>query len=147
MSIYNRQLVERLMSGLNADNSAVIDDIYTEDAEIEWPQFGVKIIGSEDRRRAFDSLPVKPDVHPRRVFGEGNTWIVESVFSYENQDFNTIAVLEFQGGKVIRETTYWALPKTGKAGWQEEVYPSQVKRFVHPLDAVVRVPEPEELEE
>ena len=147
MSIHNREAVERLMAGLNADNPGIIDEIYAANAEIEWPQFGVKILGAADRRKTFESLTVKPDVHPRRVFGEGNVWVVEALLTYDGKDYHSVSVLEFLNGSIVRETSYWSDPAPGRAGWRHDALPGQaMSRFVHPLDAISRVPEPEELE-
>lgn len=146
MSAANRQLVERLMSGLNAENSGIIEEIYAADAEVDWPQFGIRIIGAADRRKAFETLEIKPDVHPRRIYGEGNVWVIEAMLSYDGHDVHSISVLEIQAGQIVRETSYWSEPKYGKAGWQPVVDPAAIARFVHPLDAIARVPEPEELE-
>jgi hypothetical protein len=135
------------MSGINADNPAIIEELYDADAEIEWPQFGVKIIGAADRRKAFETLAIKPDIHPRRVFGEGNVWVVEALLSYGGNDYHAISVLEFLNGSIVRETSYWSDPAPGRAGWRHDAIPGPaLSRFVHPLVAIAKVPEPEELE-
>ncbi len=138
MSKQNRRQVERLLAGMNAGNAAVFEEVFHEDAEIDWPQFGERIHGALDRRKVYESLPTKPDVHIRRIFGGADVWIVEALLVYDDEEHFGISIFEFRAGKVERETSYWAEPKAGGAGWKQE--------WVHPLEAIKRIPEPDELD-
>ena len=127
------------MAGMNAGNQEIFAEIYHEDAEIDWPQFGERIFGASDRRAVFASLPIKPDVHIRRIVGDGDLWIAEALLGYDGVEHWGVMIMEFRGDKIIRETSYWAEPRPGGAGWKS--------RWVHPLEAISRVPEPEDLDE
>lgn len=116
----------------------IFEELYHEDAEIDWPQFGERIYGGRDRRMVFESLPTMPDVHIRRITGDGDLWITEALLAYGGEEHWGVMVLEFKGDRIIRETSYWAEPQPGGAGWKA--------RWVHPLEAIARVPEPEELD-
>ncbi len=135
----NRRSVERLLAGINAGNGAVFEELYLPDAVIEWPQYGQRIIGGADRRKAFDATAVLPNVHPRRIVGELDVWVVEALYEYEDEERHVVKVIEFNQGKVARETSYWAEPKDGSADWKSP--------WVQKLEPLERVPEPEELEE
>lgn len=138
MPRHPKQVVDRLFAGINAGNPNIFQEVYHEDAEIDWPQFGERIHGAVDRQKVFESLPTKPDVHVRRVFGDGGLWIIEALLVYAGEEHFSVSILEFKGDRIKRETTYWADPKPGGAGWKA--------RWVHPLEAISRVPEPEDLE-
>jgi hypothetical protein len=138
MSRQNRKQVERLIAGMNAGNAAVFEQIFHDDAVIDWPQFGERIIGAVDRRKVYESLPTMPDVHIRRIFGGAGVWIVEALMVYGGDEHHVVSIFEFRDGQIERETSYWAEPKAGGAGWK--------KKWVHPLEAISRVPEPDELD-
>jgi hypothetical protein len=134
----NKRAVERLFGGLYAGNSALFDELYWADSITEWPQFGERIMGPTNRRKVFDNLPVKPNFHLRRIFGEGDVWVVEALVDYGEHESFVVTVFEFRRGKIARETGYWSDPKEGGAPWKA--------KWVEALEPVQRVPEPEELE-
>ncbi len=138
MSRQNRKQVERLLAGMNAGNASVFEQVYHDDAVIDWPQFGERIHGAVDRRQLYESLPTKPDLHVRRIFGAADVWVVEALLVYDGEENYGVSIFEFRAGKIARETSYWAEPKVGGAGWK--------KKWVHPLEAIRRIPEPDELE-
>ena len=50
MSDENVQTVQRLIDGLNAKNVGVMDEVFSEDAVMEWPQARDRIRAAEVRR-------------------------------------------------------------------------------------------------
>jgi len=67
------------------------------------------------------TLPSRRALFVRRIVGEGNLWVTEYVITYEGRRFNTVSIMEFQAGKVVRETQYFAEPfephRGGPSGW------------------------------
>ena len=55
--------------------------------------------------------PAKPSGFVvRRIVGGGDLWVTEYVITYNGHRVNTVSIMEFQAGKVVRETQYFADP-------------------------------------
>jgi ketosteroid isomerase-like protein len=122
MQASNKESVERLLAGINGGNVSVMDEVFHNDALMDWPQFGERIRGAENRRNVYANIPVLPKVAPRRIFGAGDLWIAEAVLDYDGSKFNVILVFEFRDGRIERETAYWATPSEPapwRASWVE----------------------------
>jgi hypothetical protein len=114
-----RQTLERLIAGLNRGDVGVMDEVFHDDALMDWPQFGERIRGAENRRRVYASIPQLPTIATRRIFGEGDLWIAEATLDYgEGAVFATVLIFEFSGERIARETAYWATPAP-PATWRE----------------------------
>ena len=119
-------VVETLIAGLNRGDVAVMDEVFHDDAVMDWPQFGERIRGAENRRHVYTSIPKLPTITPRRIFGEGDVWVAEASLDYgEGAVFSTVLIFEFRDGRIARETAYWATPAP-PAEWRSE--------WVEPLD-------------
>jgi hypothetical protein len=46
----------------------------------------------------------------RRIVGERDLWVTEYVINYDAGPVLTVSIMEFRGGKVARETQYFAEP-------------------------------------
>lgn len=115
-----RELVEKLIAGLNAGDVSVMDEVFHDDALMDWPQFSERIRGAENRRRVYSSIPKLPTITPRRIFGEGDLWIAEASLDYgDGAVFSTVLIFELRDGKIARETAYWATPGP-PAEWRAE---------------------------
>src|SRR5207237_2120522 len=44
----------------------------------------------------------------RRVSGSGDLWVTEYILTYDGKASYTVSIMEFSGGKVARETQYFA---------------------------------------
>jgi hypothetical protein len=106
-----RKTIERLVAGLNAGDAGVLDEVFHADALMDWPQFSERIRGAENRRQVYARIPRLPTITPRRVFGEGDLWILEATLDYgEGAVFSAVLIFEFRGDRIARETAYWAMP-------------------------------------
>ena len=115
-----RELVEKLIAGLNAGDVSVMDEVFHDDALMDWPQFSERIRGAENRRRVYTSIPKLPAITTRRIFGEGDHWIAEASLDYgEGAVYSTVLIFELRDGKIARETAYWATPAP-PAEWRAE---------------------------
>lgn len=115
-----RETVEQLIAGLNRGDVSVMDEVFHDDALMDWPQFSERIRGAENRRQVYGNIPALPRITPRRIFGEEDLWIAEATLDYgEGAVFSTVLIFEFQGEKVARETAYWATPGP-PAEWRSE---------------------------
>ena len=110
---------------------------YPEDVLVEDTQALVKALGLTDYDLGGFSLGARTAVRavlaglsPRRL-------VLGFCLTLKKRD--GLVVYTNRGSeKIIRETSYWAEPRPGGAGWKA--------RWVHPLEAISRVPEPEDLE-
>jgi ketosteroid isomerase-like protein len=118
-----RAVVERLIAGLNAGDVGVMDEVFHDDAIIDWPQFSERIRGAENRRNVYANIPALPAIAPRRIHGEGDLWIAEAKLDYGGGAvYSTVFVFELRDGKIARETAYWATPDPPaewRAAWVE----------------------------
>jgi len=121
----HRTTIETLFSRLNGGDVGVLDDVFHDDAVIDWPQFGERIRGAENRRSIYANMPRLPAITTRRIFGEGDLWIAEATLDYgDGGTFEAIFVFELRGDRIARETAYWALPSPPaewRASWVEPV--------------------------
>jgi hypothetical protein len=60
----------------------------------------------------------------RRIVGAGSLWVTEFILAYDARPSYCVSVMEFQDGKVIRETQYFAdpfEPGPSRAQWVEHM--------------------------
>ena len=99
------------------------DEIYHDDAVLEYPQSGERIRGRLAIRTTRGLLPNK-HFTIRRVIGRGDLWVTEYVISYAGKPSHTVSIMEFRDGKVFRETQYFGdpfEPSSGRAQWVEPI--------------------------
>lgn len=111
MSNDGKAVVEALIATLNAGNVAGMDDVFHEDAVMEWPQSGERIVGGDNRRAIYGSFPQLPKISPRRLTGEGDLWVAEADLDYGDGDpYQTVFIFELRDGRIAKETAYWTKP-------------------------------------
>jgi hypothetical protein len=95
------------------------------DCLIDIPQSGERFDreGMREMQRNFPGGP--PAMNLARLAGEGDVWVAELVSDYGDRPgggiFNVCLIIEFDGGKVSRETRYYAEPfeaPEGRAHWR-----------------------------
>jgi hypothetical protein len=76
------------------------------------PQSGERVHGSDAMRELQRTFPpeAKPTFTVRRIMGSGDQWTVEAEGDYGGQICHVVAILELSGGKILRETRYYAEP-------------------------------------
>ena len=106
-----RETVEALIATLNAGDVDGMDDVFHEDAVIEWPQSGERIVGGDNRRGIYRAFPRLPAITPRRFVGEGDLWVVEASLDYGDEAvYQAVFIFELRDGKIAKETAYWSQP-------------------------------------
>ncbi len=124
MGAANAQVVQRLIDGLNRKDVSVMDDVFHDDAVMEWPQSGERIVGAENRRAIYGAMPVIPVISPRRMLPLGDVVVAEAVLDYEGDAYDVVFIFEFRGDRIARETAYWATPfdpPEWRAEWVERI--------------------------
>jgi ketosteroid isomerase-like protein len=103
-------LVEAHHAASAAGDMDAVHAIYAEDVVVVYPQSGERIVGRANLRALRESYPAKLDFTINRITGTGNLWLTEYVISYDGEPVNTVSIMEFDGGEVVRETLYFADP-------------------------------------
>ena len=121
----NRAVVERLIQCLNDRKIEVMDDLFHEDAVMDWPQSGERIVGADNRRAVYGSFPRLPAISPRRLVGDGDLWVLQADLDYGDGDpYQTVFVFEMRDGRIAKETAYWTKPFPApdwRAQWVERM--------------------------
>ena len=98
-------------------------EIYAEDAVCDYPQSGERILGRSNLQALRSHHPGKPGgFEIRRLFGSGDLWITEYTIAYLGRTSYTVSIMEFNNGKVVHETQYFADPfdaPAWRAQWVE----------------------------
>jgi len=91
------------------DSSAEYD-LRHDDYVMEIPQSGERIRGRDRMRAMQEAFPAPPAMTVRRVTGDRHLWVVELTSDYDGEIYHVADIIEFRGGKVFRETRYYAQP-------------------------------------
>jgi hypothetical protein len=95
-------------------------NIYHDNVLCEYPQSGEKIYGRRNLQALRGHHPGKPSgFSVRRILGADDLWVTEYVINYEDKSLLTVSIMEFQDGKVIHETQYFAEPFEAPA-WRSQ---------------------------
>jgi ketosteroid isomerase-like protein len=95
-------------------------DIYDDNVVCEYPQSGETIHGRPNLQASRGQNPGHPsDFTVRRIVGADDLWVTEYVIKYQGTLFDTVSIMEFRDGKVIRETQYFAEPFAAPA-WRSK---------------------------
>jgi hypothetical protein len=118
-----RAALERHWAASAQGNQDAEHAIYHDDVIVEYPQSGERIRGRQNVQALRSHHPAQPSGFAvRRIVGEGRHWVTEYVISYEGRPFHTVSIMEFDSGKVTRETQYFAEPfdpPAWRAKWVE----------------------------
>ena len=98
--------------------------IYADHAILEYPQSGERIRGARNIQASRMAQPNRKRFKVGRVLGGGGLWISERILTYDEQPVYVVSIMEFEGGKVVRETQYFGEPfepGPSRAQWAERV--------------------------
>jgi hypothetical protein len=119
-----RAALDRHWTASDASDFDTEHDIYLEGAVLEYPQSGERIRGRRNIQITRTVQASKKRFAVRRVIGSGDLWITEYILTYDGKPSYTVSIMEFSGGKVARETQYFAdpfEPGTSRAPWVERM--------------------------
>ena len=71
-------MINRLLDGIDRGDISVMDEVFHDDAVMEWPASWEQVVGAANRRQLYSHMPVLPKVSNRRVFGGGDLWVAEA---------------------------------------------------------------------
>ena len=118
-----RAAIDRHWAASAAGDQEAEHEIYQDAAVVEYPQSGERIRGRNNVRALRSHHPAKPSGFAvRRITGSGDLWVTEYTILYDGHPMHTVSIMEFEGGKVVRETQYFAEPfepPSWRAEWVE----------------------------
>jgi ketosteroid isomerase-like protein len=121
----NRAAIDRFIAAMNAGDLAALDQVFTEDVVLEWPQSGERIRGGQNRREIYARFPLLPRVTPRAITGSGDHWTLEAGLDYGDGDlYQCVFLFEMRDGRIAKEVAYWAKPFPApewRAPWVERM--------------------------
>jgi hypothetical protein len=103
-------LLQRHWAESDADDFDAEHAIYADHAVLEYPQSGERIRGARNIQASRMAQPNRKRFTVRRVLGGGELWVSELVITYDDQPAFVVSIMEFEGGKVVRETQYFGEP-------------------------------------
>jgi ketosteroid isomerase-like protein len=124
-----RELITRLIDGIDRGDISVMDEVFHDDAVMEWPASRERVVGADNRRAVYSHMPTLPKVSNRHLFGAGDMWVAEATLTYGDKPFSAVLVFQLRDGKIAKETAYWAEPFEAPA-WRSA--------WVEPLDLASR---------
>jgi hypothetical protein len=119
-----RAALDRHWAASDANDFETEHDIYRDDAVLEYPQSGERIRGRRNIQASRFAQPNKKRFNVQRIIGAGGLWVTELVLTYDSAPTYTVSVMEFQDGKVARETQYFGdpfEPGPSRAQWVERM--------------------------
>ena len=104
-------VIERLIDCINERRIEVMDELFHEDAVMDWPQSGEQVRGGDNRRGVYGAFPQLPTITPRRLLSAGDLVTAEASLDYGGGAvYATVFIFEFRGDRIARETAYWSEP-------------------------------------
>ena len=119
-----RAALDRHWAASDADDFETEHQIYRDDAVLDYPQSGERIVGRHNIQSSRAAQPNRKRFAVRRIVGVGDLWVTEFVLSYDGRPVHTVSIMEFLDGKVAREIQYFAdpfEPGPSRAQWVERM--------------------------
>jgi ketosteroid isomerase-like protein len=116
----NKAVIERLIQCINDKKIEVMDELFHEDAVMEFVQSSERIIGGDNRRNVYKNLPVLPKITPKRILAAGDLVVAEVKTDYgPGSVYDSVFIFELSDGKISTEHAYWAGPIEA-ADWRSQ---------------------------
>lgn len=109
----NRQILESMFEARAFKSPEYEYELRSDDFVAEIPQTGERFESRDALKAMQESFSEPPNIRLKEIRGEGDIWVVEAVQTYGNGgDFHVCVIVEFNGGKISRETRYYGQPLT-----------------------------------
>ena len=105
-----RVALRRHWDASDASNFEVEQEIYREDAVLDYPQSGERIRGRNNIQESRSIQPNKKRFTVQRIIGSGDLWVTEFILTYDGIPTYAVSIMEFREGLVANETQYFADP-------------------------------------
>jgi hypothetical protein len=117
-----RAALDRHWAASDANDFDTEHEIYRDDAVLEYPQSGERIRSRRNIQASRFAQPNKKRFTVQRILGAADLWVTELVLTYDGVPTYTVSIMEFDDGKVARETQYFGdpfAPGPSRAQWVE----------------------------
>jgi len=104
----NEAVIGRLIACINDRHIEVMDELFRDDATMDWPQSRERVRGAANRRAIYQSFPQLPTITPHRMQSQGDLVVAEATLDYAGPTYETVFIFEFIDGKIAKETAYWS---------------------------------------
>jgi hypothetical protein len=113
--------------GGEGDDIARASEIYADDAVVEWPQGGERLRGRDAVIGFRSAYPARQRFELHRITGCHDLWVNEYTIRYDDRPVMVVGIMEFRGGRLVRERIYsgdpWE-PPDWRARWVERFDPT-----------------------
>jgi ketosteroid isomerase-like protein len=121
-----RQVAEAVWKALQTGDWDGAGGLLREDFVQEWPQSGERIVGRDNAIAINQNYPGGlPRMRFRRALAGGDLAVLEVELTYaDGSRYLGVSVIELHGGKVVKETDYFAQPFQApqwRAQWVERM--------------------------
>jgi ketosteroid isomerase-like protein len=106
----NQLAVEQYFEAMSQGDLDRMTEFFHEDAVEEWPQSGELVRGVKNMRAIYENHPNRPTANIRSVRPSKDFVVAEADLDYDGKIYNTIAIFEFDRGRIRKETAYFAEP-------------------------------------
>ena len=114
--------LDRHWAASDVDDFTTEHEIYREDTLLVYPQSGERIRGRANIQASRSAQPNAKRFTVQRIVGAGDLWVTQFILAYDGRPSFSVSIMEFQDGKVARETQYFAdpfEPGPSRAQWVE----------------------------
>lgn len=112
-AVENQVILDRLYDQVwlaESPDFNVMDEVFADDAVLEYPQSGERIRGCAKIRAVEENYPALPKVTIRRKVVVSELGLVESDLDYQGKPYQEVSIFDFQDGKIVRLTQYFPEP-------------------------------------
>jgi hypothetical protein len=106
------------------------EEIYADDAVVEWPQGGERLRGKVAIIGFRSTYPAHQRFELHRTTGCHDLWVNEYTIHYEDRPVMVVGIMEFRDGRVVRERIYFGdpwEPPSWRAQWVERFDPRELE--------------------
>ncbi len=105
----NRQTLQRTIDAMYRGDFDTAVQALADDAIVDWPQSGERIVGREACLTVYRSYPGgSPRYEVRRITGGPDVFTVEARGDYGGEIVYLTSIVEFRDGKIAKQTDYFA---------------------------------------
>ena len=116
----NRETLERTIAATFAGDVDGSTAAMADDAVVEWPQSGERIVGRQACSLVYKNYPGgSPSYELRRISGSGDLFVVEAVGRYGSDTTYLTSIIEFRDGQIVKQTDYFGSPFEAPA-WRSQ---------------------------
>ena len=116
----NRATLERTIAAMFAGDIDGSTEAMADDAVVEWPQSGERIVGRQACTLVYKNYPGgSPSYELRRISGSGDLFVVEAIGQYGPDKSYMTSIVEFRDGQIVKQTDYFASPFEAP-GWRSQ---------------------------